>query len=256
MDDRTACAARAGREAATRFGRQAGPAREAAAPATALDPALSRSLASVMERVAGVLEGQAVYRREIAALQDEVAGLRAALAQAGQAHRHELDAQARAHREREAALDAEVRALRAENARLEDYVRQRIEQDNPLHARPQDTFLDLPLVIRSGRGEFLGVAGRQRGAFTSRALLALMQSSQRAGRSVQVGWDRDRDHWLLRVAVREAGREQHLVLMLRQTVTPSGNRVARLEHMIVDGNEVPDGVLVSLFRQIREGFDA
>lgn len=256
MDDRTVHAARAGREAAARFGRHAGPPREGAAPAPGLDPALSGALASVMDRVAGVLEGQAVYRREIAALQDEVAGLRAALARADAVRLQALDAQARARDEREAALRAEALALRAENARLREYVRQRIEKDNPLRARPGDAFLDLPLVIRSGRGEFLGVAGRQHGAFTPRALLALMRSSQRAGRDVQLGWEREQEHWVLRVAVCEAGREQHLVLMLRGTVTPSGNRVARLEHMIVDGNEVPDGVLVSLFRQIKDSFDA
>lgn len=248
MDDRTVHAARAGREAAARFGRQAGPPREGAAPAPGLDPALSNALASVMDRVAGVLEGQAVYRREIAALQDEVAGLRAALARADAVRLQALEAQARACDEREA-------ALRTENARLREYVRQRVEKDNPLRPRPGEAFLDLPLVIRSGRGEFLGVAGRQRGAFTSRALLALMRSSQRAGRDVQADWEREGGHWVLRVAVCEAGREQHLVLMLRETVTPSGNRVARLEHMIVDGNEVPDGVLVSLFRQIKDSFD-
>jgi hypothetical protein len=32
--------------------------------------------------------------------------------------------------------------------------------------------------------------------------------------------------------------------------------VAQLAHMVVDGSEVPDGVLVSLFRQIRDGFDS
>jgi hypothetical protein len=255
MDDHTPPAARPAREAAARFGRPAAPGRGSVSDAAGLDPALSQSLAAVMDRVAGVLEGQAVYRREIAALRDEAAGLRAALERAAGERRQALEALG-LHRDRAAALEAEARALRAENARLEEYVRRRIEQDNPLHARPGDAFLDLPLVIRSGRGEFLGVAGRQRGPFSTRALLALMRSSQRAGRDVRLGWDRDGEHWALRAAVRDEEREQNLVFLLDETVTPSGNRVARLAHMIVDGNEAPDGVLVSLFRQIKDSFDA
>lgn len=255
MDDRSPTPPRPAREAPARFGRAGASARAQGADAPSLDPALSRSLSAVMDRVAGVLEGQAVYRREIAALHDEAAALRAALEQARQESRQARDELER-QRGRAEALEAEVRALRAGNARLEEYVRRRIEQDNPLHARPGDAFLDLPLVIRSGRGEFLGVAARRHGPFSTRALLALMRSSQRAGRDVRLDWDRDGRHWVLRVAVREPGRDQNLALTLRQTVTPSGNRVAQLAHMVVDGSEVPDGVLVSLFRQIRDGFDS
>jgi len=209
------------------------------------DSEISRTLGAVLDKVTGVQERQTAYRIEIGALRGEIAELKAELARREQAHDEALSAAA-----------AQADALRREKERLEQYVRRRIEKDNPLHSRPSPAFLGLPLVICSERGEFLGVGGKGRGHFTPQNLLSLIQSSQRSGRTVELLWDRDHDHWILRVCAREAEREQNIVFMLRRTLTPSSNLVAQLVHMVIDGHEVPEPFLLSLFRQIKESFNA
>lgn len=86
--------------------------------------------------------------------------------------------------------------------------------------------------------------------------MALIQKSASAARSVDIHWDRDRSHWILKVLTNDpaSGREQALVFMLAETRTPSRNLVARLAHLIVDGNEVPDHFLLGFFKQLRETF--
>lgn len=201
-------------------------------------------LSVLMDKMAGVLESQTVYRREIASLQREVAELENRLAE-----------REREHAERVRALEAEAGRLRSENRRMEDYVRRRVERGGGLHATPSSEFMMLPLVIGTDRGEFLGVGGKGRGHFTVRNLLSLIQSSQSAARSVKTDWDRDRDHWILHVRVRDARQQQHLVLLLRRTLTPSSNLVAQLASMVVDGKPVPDPFLLGLFRQIKDSFN-
>lgn len=240
MYDDNKAAGQIERELALRFGAASG-----AGAGACPDADLSRSVSRVVDKMAGVLDAQQVYRAEIEALRREVRDLRV-----------EMD---RREAEHAAALDAaraEAEALRREKCRLEDYVRRRIEQGNPLHSRPGAEFMALPLVILSDRKEFLGLGGKARGCFTPQSLLSLIQSSQRAGRSVETFWDRDQEHWILRVRVQGGEREQNIVFMLRRTLTPSRNLVARLAHMIVDGQEVPEPYLLSLFRQIRESFNA
>lgn len=250
MYDAKFSAKRIEKELAARFGELLADARQGA-------PASSRTQAAtldaLMERLGGLVESQSVYRREIAALQREVADLKAEAAHKAREHRKALNAERRAAAERRRALEADNQRLAAENARLERYVRDRVEKDNPLHKKPSSAFLALPLVIRTGGGEYLGVAGRGRAHFATRDFLSLIQRSQCARRSVSMLWDRDRDHWVLRVEVNDGGRRQEIVMELAQTLTPSRNLVARLVRMAVDRQEVPDTYLLALFRQIKDG---
>jgi len=205
------------------------------------------SVSRLQERVSGLLEDQVLFRREIESLRGEISRLTGRLA--------EQETEARqAARERE----QELAALKDENRRLAQYIEKHIRHGNPLHSKPSEAFLDLPLVIRSERGEYLGVAAPNKGTFTPKSLVGLIQTSASAERSVDIHWDRDRNHWVLKVLTTDprTGREQALVFMLAETRTPSRNLVARLAHLIVDGNEVPDNFLLGFFKQLRDTFNS
>jgi hypothetical protein len=220
MDDHTPPAARPAREAVARFGRSAAPAAVSVSDAAGLDPALSQSLAAVMDRVAGVLEGQGRVpprdrrpaRRGRRAARSPVRAARGAPPGPG--------GPGPAPRAAPAALEAEARALRAENARLEEYVRRASNRTTP--ARPARGRLPgfCPWSSAAGAASF------GRGGPPARPLQhpgpagALMRSSQRAGRDVRLGGDRDGEHWALRAAVRDEEREQNLVFLLDETRDP------------------------------------
>ncbi|MBU1001158.1 MAG: hypothetical protein KKE73_01400 [Proteobacteria bacterium] len=205
------------------------------------------SVTKLMGCVSGLLDDQILYRREIGSLREGLAGLKKELVRSEAAHEQVLQG-----------MEAELSSLREENSRLSLYIEKHIRQDNPLHSKPSEAFLDLPLVIRSERGEYLGVAAPSRGAFTPKGLVSLIQKSASAARSVDMGWDRDQDHWILKVLTTDpgTGREQALVFMLHETRTPNGNLVARLTYLIVDGNEVPDNFLLGFFKQLRDTFNS
>ncbi|BBD08289.1 DUF2046 domain-containing protein [Desulfovibrio ferrophilus] len=205
------------------------------------------SVSLLLERVSGLLDDQTLYRREIGSLREEVSVLKSGLAEREAAHE-------RAVRD----MEAELTFLREENKRLSHYVETHIRRGNPLHSKPSEAFLGLPLVIRSEHDEYLGVAAPTKGAFTPKGLVGLIQKSASASRSVDMDWDRDRDHWILKVLTTapETGCEQALVFMLHEVRTPNRNLVARLAHLIVDGNEVPDNFLLGFFKQLRDTFNS
>lgn len=239
MYDMNSSASEIDRDLELRFGRVAVP-----GPRTGKQP---DSVSKLLERVSGLLDDQILYRREIDSLRDELSGLR-----------KELTRREAAHEQGARAMETELAVLREENSRLSLYVEKHIRQGNPLHSKPSEAFLDLPLVIRSGRGEYLGVAAPSKGAFTPKGLVSLIQKSASAARTVDMGWDRDQDHWILKVLTTDpgTGREQALVFMLLETRTPHGNLVARLAYLIVDGNEVPDDYLLGFFKQLRDTFNS
>lgn len=239
------------RELALRFGKVAEAVRRESKDLVPLgvsegqSPDLVRTLTDVLDKMSGMLETQAIYKGEIDSLKGEVGALQAELGKREQ----EYAASVRQ-------MESDLESLRKENKQLVDYIHKNVRRGNPLHSKPSEDFLAMPLVIRSERGEYLGVASDSKGTFTCKSLVIMMQKSASAVRSVEMDWDRDRDFWVLRVQVVEKANAdgQHLVLMLKETVTPSRNKVARLEHMIVDGQEVPDKFLLTLFRQIRDSF--
>jgi hypothetical protein len=48
--------------------------------------------------------------------------------------------------------------------------------------------------------------------------------------------------------------EQTIVLVARKTVTPSKNTVTEVQRLNINGKDVPDTLMLSLFKQLREGF--
>lgn len=210
-------------------------------PAHAMD-----DITSKLGEVARLLSDQDTLKAEISAL------------------RRELDmARDEARRERER-LGTELAETRAELERasrqrdfMERYILKSIQRDNIFHSSPSGVFLDLPLVVQSGSGEYLGVSGKAREAFSVRSLVSLLLSNTNARMDIRVHWERDSDAWVLRVAARDkkAEKDQDLLLTIRENVTPSRNIVAQLTGLVVDGQQTPDKYLMALFQQIKDNLD-
>ncbi|AMK12000.1 MerR family transcriptional regulator [Pseudodesulfovibrio indicus] len=195
-----------------------------------------QELAGVLARMSDVLDNQSLFRSEIRSLRDEVAALRA-------------------EREAEAGRQAEsVRALREEVASLKRKLSGG-EEGASIDFPPAE-FLSSPLVIRSG-GEFLGVQGKGNKHFSLEAFVQLIERKESAMVTVETSWKKQDSHWVLVVRVddREKGREQNIILVAKKTITPSRNIVTEIIRLNIDGNDAPDALLLTLFRQLKTVFN-
>ena len=121
---------------------------------------------------------------------------------------------------------------------------------------PSEAFLSRPLVIRTAQGEYLGVLGGGRKHFTLGDFITLMERNISGRRSIRTKWERRSEQWVLVVAARdvETGSEQSILLVVRKTITPSKNVVTEIVRLNIDGSDVPDSLLLSLFKQVRDEF--
>ncbi|WFS64058.1 MerR family transcriptional regulator [Pseudodesulfovibrio thermohalotolerans] len=197
----------------------------------------------VVQEFAGVLSGmgdllndQSLFRSEIRSLRDEVAALRA-----------ERDADA-------AKQEEAVRSLREEIASLKRRLSAR-ERGGTINF-PSAEFLSSPLVIASG-GEYLGVQGKGHKHFSLEDFVQLIERKESDTVAVETSWKRQDDHWTLDVRTEDSGsgREQNIVLEARKTVTPSRNTVTEIIRLNIDGNDAPDALLLTLFRQLKSVFN-
>lgn len=210
-----------------------------------LSPEIVRSMAGMLERMTGLMEGHEAFRGDIDELRGELERLRMERNSLEQTAKQRIDA-----------LEQEVAKLRRENADMERYIVNKIRQSNPLHSKPSPLFMSLPLVIRSQLGEYLGVTGRSKEHFTLKNLISLMQRNASAKKQIDIEWDHDDEGWLLKVKAKDrmADGMQQFLFALREKITPSKNLVVELTRMVVDGNTVPESMLLSLFKQIRDSF--
>lgn len=111
-------------------------------------------------------------------------------------------------------------------------------------ALPPDAFLDLPMTVRSAKGEVLGVAGRD-GHLTVRDFPALMARTLGPG-PLAATWNAEPDGWRLRLDA-----DPPHTFALADTVTPRGNRVALVQDLrIGDAPQTPETML-ALLRTLR-----
>jgi DNA-binding transcriptional MerR regulator len=197
---------------------------------------LSREMADVLAKMADALENQTLFRSEIRSLRDEVETLR------------------RERRDKEREYAAKVSSLEAEIAAL----RRRIASGGAgggIDFPPAD-FLASPLVICS-EGEYLGVQGKGRRPFSLKDFVRLIERKMSESLAVETSWRRQDGHWVLVVRTEDAARkrEQNIVLVSKKTVTPSGNTVTEIIRLNIDGNDAPDALLLTLFRQLRSVFN-
>ncbi|OIO01313.1 MAG: hypothetical protein AUJ49_08070 [Desulfovibrionaceae bacterium CG1_02_65_16] len=199
-----------------------------------------RCMNGALMKVSESLDAQARLRRELTQTREEMAR-----AQASQSVRIQ-------------GLEAEIAALRAD---LEAERRRgaqslpRATMSDCAEQAPAEAHLTRPLVLRSGQGDFLGVADGQGRALNLAGLLRLVEHSHRvhADRVVATCWERLGSEWCLSVTI-TGPRPCGYVLATRSQLTPNGNHVTQLAQMRVDGRAVPQEFVARMFRQLRDAF--
>ena len=206
---------------------------------------LAGSLAGVLEKMADVLENQSLFRSEIRSLRDEVAALRAENEAVEQRREQELDD-----------LKRELDELRKRGQRLER--RMGAGPGAGMPQFPSSAFLARPMVVRTEGGEYYGVLGQDKKHFSLKEFVDLVECSCQGGRSADIVWDHDKDRWTLSITVADEGTsvEQAIVLVATKTVTPSRNTVTEVQRLNINGRDVPETLMLSLFKQLRDGFRA
>jgi len=205
-------------------------------------PAAGR-LDEVLARISDALDNQALFRSEIRSLRDEVAGLR-----------DEYGSFEQKYGKRLKVLESGMQSLEESHGRLERLFSGKATGPGGIDF-PSEKYLARPLVIRSN-GEFLGVQGGGKKHFSLRDFVRLIERSASATCSVDTRWEKKSGNWVFVVKTSDPARglRQDVVLVTRKTVTPNGNTVTEIARLNIDGNDAPDSLLLSLFRQVRTVF--
>lgn len=196
----------------------------------------SREVSEVLAKMVDAMENQSLFRSEIRALRDEVESLR------------------RERRDVERDYAAKVSSLEAEIAALRRRMASR-SAGGGIDFPPAE-FLASPLVICS-EGEYLGVQGKGGRPFSLKDFVRLIERKMSEAMAVETLWRQQDGHWVLVVRTEDTGRkrEQNIVLVAKKTVTPSANTVTEIIRLNIDGNDAPDALLLTLFRQLRAVFN-
>lgn len=212
-------------------------------PAEDMD-SMVRGMGGVLEKMTDLLENQSLFRSEIRSLRDELAGLKQERQQSEKRYLGALEQ-----------MEQEVASLRRAKDELERLLRQ---GGCGAPVFPSEEYLSRPLVIRTEQGEYLGVLGKVQKHFALRDFVFMIERNAAAGRRMDMSWEKRDDHWVLLVSARDSedAREQHVVLVTQKTVTPSRNTVTEIVRLNINGNDVPDSLLLSLFKKVKDGFDA
>lgn len=193
-------------------------------------------LTGVLARMSDALDNQSLFQSEIRSLRDEVEALR-----------REREEESRRQKEVADELRKEVASLRE---------RLSTKPDHGAIDFPPAEFLASPLVIASD-GEYLGVQGKGRKHFSLEDFVQLIERKESDVVAVDTSWKQQDGHWVLRVRTEDAakGREQNIILVARKTVTPNRNVVTEIIRLNIDGNDAPDALLLTLFRQLKAVFN-
>jgi DNA-binding transcriptional MerR regulator len=212
-------------------------------PAEDMD-SMVRGMGGVLEKMTDLLENQSLFRSEIRSLRDELAGLKQERQQSEKRYLGALEQ-----------MEQEVASLRRAKDELERLLRQ---GGCGAPVFPSEEYLSRPLVIRTEQGEYLGVLGKVQKHFALRDFVFMIERNAAAGRRMDMSWEKRDDHWVLLVSARDSedAREQRVVLVTQKTVTPSRNTVTEIVRLNINGNDVPDSLLLSLFKKVKDGFDA
>ena len=201
--------------------------------------AFVQDISSVLDKMGSVLEAQAGFRAEIAALRNEVQQLRYEKAELVATYERKISE-----------LDDELERFKQEKKELVGLFLDEYYTLSGKSIQPPAAFLELPLVVQSG-GEFLGVMGKGK-PFTLKDLMLLMEQS--AGNTMR--WVQRDERWMLHVAAGEQAEEGRTYQFdTQETLTPSGNQVTELKAMSVDGEEVPQKFVLMLFKNVKEDFE-
>jgi len=120
--------------------------------------------------------------------------------------------------------------------------------------RPPDAFMDLPVVMLSDKGDFLGITEKSGAPFS---LLGFEQAL--IGRAAylnrfQASWRSDGQDWVLVLGGDLGGREAH-EHVFKKTTTHMGNLVVHFSALRINGKPVSDAFLRALFKQIKDSLE-
>lgn len=107
---------------------------------------------------------------------------------------------------------------------------------------PVAAFLDLPAVIQSERGEFLGLPGGQ-------SVRRLVEVLSPEGAPPAAWFQETPESWTCVIA---QGGVQTRELLFERTTTPRGNLVGLIQHMRTNEADATPAQLQELFRQLRD----
>jgi hypothetical protein len=107
-------------------------------------------------------------------------------------------------------------------------------------AAPPDAFLDMPAVIRSDRGDFLGLPGGQ----SVRRLVETLSTD-----AAPVWLPEGEGAWSCAIPL---GRAQTREVLFERTYTPRGNLVGLIRRMRINEAEATPAQLQDIFRQLRD----
>jgi hypothetical protein len=112
----------------------------------------------------------------------------------------------------------------------------------PEPGQPKSSFLNLPVVIRSDRGDFLGLPGGQ----SVRRLVDMLSPEG----SAAVTWFQEGEEvWTCAIPL---GRAQKREMVFERTTTPRGNLVALIRRMSAGEAEATPEQIQEIFRQLRD----
>ena len=107
---------------------------------------------------------------------------------------------------------------------------------------PAAAFLDLPAVIRSDRGDFLGLPGGQ-------SVRRLVEVLTPEGATPPAWFQESPESWTCAIPL---GRAQNRELLFERTTTPRGNLVGLIRRMRINETEATPTQLQEIFRQLRD----
>ncbi|WP_031483450.1 MerR family transcriptional regulator [Maridesulfovibrio frigidus] len=208
--------------------------------------AVVQGLASVIEKVSDLLSNQVLFQSEIRDLRDEVSSLRS--------EKRKLEAKTNEH-----VLDMamEIGQLKRDRVELFRLLRKGGGLNGPDETSfPTSEYLERPLVIQNSDGHYLGVAGKGRKHFSLEDYVKLLENSVNSHRSVDLRWEKKESQWVLVIEASEEvlDDKKSIVLATEETVTPNNNTVVRIVSMEINEKNVPEALLFSLFKQIRDSF--
>jgi DNA-binding transcriptional MerR regulator len=136
-------------------------------------------------------------------------------------------------------------------------------------ALPPDAFLDMPVVVRSDRGEYLGITGPGGTAFRLREFQAhLLRRAGRmdVGAAFHAAWTPRQGDWVLTLlgaqrrqtgngADSDGGAQLGHEHFFRRTTTQKGNLVALFHRLSINGKDVSEAFLRAFFKQIKDSLE-
>lgn len=159
-------------------------------------------------------------------------------------------------REKMRNLEAELIRITADRNNLRQQLMEHTASGRGRYTRPSAQFISRPLVVRSARGEYLGLSNPGAGHFSLADFTALLKQGMAGARHMDVKWQWMNPNWTLQVATRDrqTGHIQNMALVVTRNVTPSNNVVTSIVRMNIGGNDIPDALILNLFKRIREHY--